>query len=131
MQAMNDMKATRATGAPFFTAVQGNFDSPESVLSILRSAYLDRSTQWFSKLNDIALLAAYFEDPEFALEVKSEEVRNTPLRLFAIWFPVMSEVRQLPAFKDLAQEINLVEYWRRYGWADYCSPLGDDDFVCS
>jgi hypothetical protein len=42
----------------------------------------------------------------------------------------MSEVRRLPEFKDLVTELNLVEYWRTYGWADACRPLGDDDFEC-
>jgi hypothetical protein len=42
----------------------------------------------------------------------------------------MSEVRQLPEFKKLVGDLNLVEYWRTYGWADACVPLGDDDFEC-
>jgi hypothetical protein len=65
------------------------------------------------------------------LEVKAEEVRNTQLRLYALWYPVMSDVRQLPKFKELVTEVNLVKYWRAYEWADFCSPLGDDDFTCS
>jgi hypothetical protein len=77
------------------------------------------------------MLAAYFSDPEFALQVKAEEVRYTPVRLFALWYPVMFEVRQLPEFKELVTDINLVAYWRAYGWADACRPLGDDDFTCS
>jgi hypothetical protein len=27
-------------------------------------------------------------------------------------------------------DLNLVEYWRTYGWADACHPLGEDDFEC-
>jgi hypothetical protein len=42
----------------------------------------------------------------------------------------MSEVRQLPEFKKLVSDLNLVEYWRAYGWADACAPFGDDDFEC-
>ena len=86
------------------------------------------SLEW---LHEIALLAAFFGYPEFALEVKEEEVRNTQVRLYALWYPVMSDIRQLPGFKQLVIDINLVEYWRAYGWADACRPLGDADFTCS
>ena len=106
------------------------FDSPERVLSILQDIYRDVSLQWPRKLDDIALAAAYFGDPQFALKVKSEEVRKSAVRLHKLWYPVMSEVRRLPEFKDLVRELNLLEYWRAYGWADYCRPLGDEDFEC-
>ena len=43
----------------------------------------------------------------------------------------MADVRRLPGFKDLVTDLNLVEYWRTYGWADACEPLGNDDFTCS
>jgi hypothetical protein len=42
----------------------------------------------------------------------------------------MSDARRLPRFKQLVTDSNLVEYWRAYGWADYCRPLGDAEFVC-
>jgi hypothetical protein len=111
-----------------YSPVLAEFDSPERVLSILQAVYQDESLQWH---HDIAMLAVYFGDPEFALKVKGEEVRLSTARLHAVWYPVMSEVRQLPGFKDLVTELNLVEYWRAYGWADACRPLGDDDFECS
>jgi TolB-like protein len=111
--------------------VLAEFDSPARVLSILRDVYQDDSLQWPRKYHDIAMAAAYFGDPQFALKVKGQEVRNGVARLQAIWYPVMSEVRKLPEFKDLVAELNLVEYWRAYGWADACRPLGDDDFECS
>jgi len=107
-----------------------DFDSPAKVLSNLQDVYLDKSLQWPRKLDDIALAAAYFGDTQFALKVKSEEVRKSSVRLHKVWYPVMSEVRRLPEFKDLVAELNLLEYWRAYGWADYCRPLGDEDFEC-
>jgi TolB-like protein len=111
--------------------VLADFDSPTRVLSILRDVYRDNSLQWPRKHHDIAMAAAYFGDPQFALKIKGQEVRNGVVRLHAIWYPVMSEVRQLPEFKDLVTELNLVEYWRTYGWADACAPLGDSDFTCT
>ena len=54
----------------------------------------------------------------------------TTIRYGALWYPVMSDARRLPRFKQLVTDSNLVEYWRAYGWADYCRPLGDAEFVC-
>ena len=110
--------------------VLGEFDSPERVLAMLRDAYLNEDLQWPSKHHDIAMMVAYFGDPQFALKIMSEELRTSTVRMFALWYPVMSDARQLPEFKELVTELNLIEYWRAYGWADACRPLGDDDFTC-
>ena len=122
-------KTNTSTGALYFPVLSA-FDTPETVLSTLRDIYADEATQWPSKLHDIALLAAYFDDPEFALQLKAKEVRNTPVRMGALWFPLLSEVRRLPEFKTLVTDLNLAAYWRAYGWADLCHPLGDNDFEC-
>jgi len=129
-KAIRSLPKTKLSTDALYYPVLSVFDTPEMVLSALRAIYADEGTQWPSKLNDIALLAAYFDDPQFALQVKAEEVRNTPTRQGALWYPVMSEVRQLPEFKELVTDINLVAYWRAYGFADNCKPLGDDDFTC-
>ena len=113
------------------TPVLSAFDSPGQVLTILRSVHRDEQLQWIRKLHDLALLAAYFGDPELALTFKAEEMRDYVNRMTALWYPVMSEARQLPQFKLLAEELGLVRYWRSYGWADHCRPLGEDDFECT
>ena len=77
------------------------------------------------------MLAAYFGDPGFALEMKRQELLVNTARLSAVWYPFMFEVRRLPEFKELVTELNLVEYWRAYGWADACTPIGDNDFTCT
>jgi len=128
--AMQAMLNTNVAAIALYAPLLAEFDSPERILSILRDVYLDENLQWPRKLHDIAMMAAYFSDPQFALKVKGQEVRTTTARLAALWYPVMSEVRQLPEFKKLVTELNLVEYWRAYGWADACRPLGDNDFTC-
>jgi len=128
--AMQAMPNTNVAAIALYAPLLAEFDSPERILSILRDVYLDENLQWPRKLHDIAMMAAYFGDPQFALKVKGQEVRATSARLAALWYPVMSEVRQLPEFKKLVTDLNLVEYWRAYGWADLCRPLGEDDFTC-
>jgi len=128
--AIQALSKTNIAAIALYAPVLAEFDSPERVLSMLRDVYLDENLQWQRKLHDIAMVAAYFGDPQFALKVKGEEVRASTVRLFVLWYPVMSEVRQLPEFKKLVAELNLVEYWRAYGWADACRPVGNNDFTC-
>jgi TolB-like protein len=128
--AMQAMPKTNVAAIALYAPVLAEFDSPERILSTLRDVYRDENLQWPRKLHDIAMVAAYFGDPQFALQVKGQELRVSGARLAAIWYPVMSEVRQLPEFKKLVTDLNLVEYWRAYGWADACKPLGDNDFTC-
>lgn len=111
-------------------SVLRNFDSPADILSTIKSTYRDPDAQWPAKHADVAVLAAFFGDPEFALESISHEARLTPIRYGALWSPVMSEVRKLPGFKQLMTDVNLVEYWRTYGWPDHCRPIGNNDFEC-
>ena len=43
------------------------------------------------------------------------------------------KARQSPAFQGFAQRIGLVDYWKKYGWPDLCSPKaenGSDGFAC-
>jgi tetratricopeptide (TPR) repeat protein len=125
------MPPTAISTTALYSPVLSVFDSPEMVLSTLRATYADKGSRWPSKLNDIALLAAYFGDPELSLQIMREEMRNSVVRLHTVWYPIMSEVRELTGFKELVTDLNLVAYWRASGWADLCQPLGDDDFECT
>jgi len=133
----NKIKAILAAMPPkaisttaLYARVLSVFNSRERVLSQLQAIYADSSSWWPSKRHDIAMLAAYFDDRELALQAIGEDVRESFFRMYALWYPLMSEVRQLPGFKELVTDLNLVEYWRASGWADLCRPLGDDDFEC-
>jgi len=124
------MPDTEPVKAELYVPLLEVLDSPEQALAVLKAVFADKHNIWPDKYHDIALLAAYFGDPGFALEVFSHEMPYTTIRYGALWYPVMSDARRLPRFKQLVTDSNLVEYWRAYGWADYCRPLGDAEFVC-
>jgi hypothetical protein len=128
--AIRTMPETDLAFVNLYKPLLDEFDSPDRILSLLQAVYRDENTRWPRKLHDVSMVAAYFGFPEFALEVKGQEVRAGVVRMHALWTPVMSEVRRLPEFKDFVTEMNLVEYWRAYGWADHCEPLGENDFKC-
>jgi len=75
----------------------------------------------------LAFWAAFYHDPALSLELWSQGTRSTD----GLSQPLMSDVRKLPAFRDVVRELGLVDYWRAYGWSDYCRPLAGENFVCS
>ena len=99
-------------------------DTPERAAAEIRRI---ASTAAQAEKGPIAFLAAYYHEPELSLELWSQGLRMPD----GLWQPMMRDVRKLPAFKDQMREIGLVDYWRAYGWSDFCHPIGDDDFTCS
>ena len=77
----------------------------------------------------LAQRAAYYREPELALELLAEAAPHLSLPSI-LWQPLMRDVRRLPAFKHLVSGLGLVGYWRRYGWSDFCRASGTEDFVC-
>jgi TolB-like protein len=117
--------------ANIVSAVLEEFDSPApEVLVVLQRLY-DEATEMTGEGRLVtASLAVHFGDPELALEIMSKELRVNLMRVGRLWYPHFSEMRKLPGFKVLAADIGFVTYWRKYGWADFCRPLGETDFEC-
>jgi len=46
-----------------------------------------------------------------------------------LFFPDAQVLRQDPRFRELVVESGLLDYWRQWGWSDYCEPDGDS-FRC-
>jgi len=107
------------------------FHAPERALQELRVLYADERYTNQIERRRLAMWAAYFGDPELALSAIKDSATDTALNVFMVWFPLFSEVRQQPGFKDLMREFGLVAHWRAYGWPKYCRPSGGDDFECS
>ncbi|MDJ0909348.1 MAG: winged helix-turn-helix domain-containing protein [Woeseiaceae bacterium] len=110
--------------------VRDLLDTPDAALAFLEELADDPDRTWPYKYNDIALVAAYLDEPEFAFSVFSKELYVTTIRFGTLWYPVMTDVRRLPEFKTFVEDVNLVDYWRTHGWPDFCWPQGDEDFVC-
>jgi len=128
--AIEGMRADTVAYASLYEPLLQKLDDPAGALALMQEVINDPTTAWPSRYHTVAMLAAYFGFPEFAFDVFSRELHNTTIRFGTLWFPLMSEVRRLPAFKDFVVEVNLVDYWRTYGWSDFCRPLGHEDFVC-
>ena len=104
-------------------------DTPAAApVEIRRLATLPRN-QVFIGYSVLASWAAYYNQPELALDYLNKIVRSSPDPSL-LWRPQMRDVRKLPGFKDLLRNTGFVEYWRTYGWSDLCHPTTGDDFEC-
>jgi hypothetical protein len=67
-----------------------------------------------------------------ALRTRLTRMRgNTTSAWFQPWLLPHSGARADPRFKELMREAGLADYWRQSGkWADFCGPVGVDDFEC-
>jgi len=113
-----------------FDAAKEHLNSPEEGLAELRRIYSNNGNLTSAKFIEISVWAAYFGDPEFAMDALKKAIRINATVLYAVWSPVTQETRHLPRFKEFIKEIGLVDYWNKFGWPDLCRPLGDVDFEC-
>jgi TolB-like protein/tetratricopeptide (TPR) repeat protein len=121
------IEVERSMGIDFSSRMKSLLDKPEEALAVLRPLAGSRVnfvvTSWL----------AWFGDYDTALDAMRTDLQTPGYRyavLWAIWDPGLSGVRKLPGFKQLMRDIGLVDYWRKYGWSDYCKPITGDDFEC-
>ena len=70
----------------------------------------------------LAVWAAYFAEPALALELLSE-VAPRRAHPSLIWIPLFSDARSMPGFIELVERMGMVDYWREYGYSDFCQPV--------
>ena len=128
----NTLSATEIVySSKIFDSMKGYLDSPEKGLAELHKFYSEKNKLSEKDITDISVWAAYFGDPELAMDAIETGMKTNAMGFFKIWLPVMQDVRKLPRFKKLVLDTGLIDYWKEFGWPDfYCRPAGDDDFVC-
>jgi len=47
-----------------------------------------------------------------------------------MWSEPFREQRKTPEFFELMERMNIVEYWREFGWPDDCASLDQDLAEC-
>jgi TolB-like protein len=115
---------------PIWAIGREHLESPEEGLEELRRLFSSEDNLDTSSLSLMACWAAYFGDPEFAMDAMEKGINIEASGLIDYWLPVFHEVRQLPRFKEFVREIGLVDFWNEFGWPDLCRPLDNGDFVC-
>ncbi|MEJ0098690.1 MAG: serine/threonine-protein kinase [Pseudomonadota bacterium] len=107
--------------------------NPQTAPAQLR-ARLDSTSQSLpADAATIALAAAYLQDKALALDALQVFTARADSPAFQImWYPLLGNVRKDARFKRILLNLGFVELWRHTGrWADFCHPVGTDDFECS
>jgi TolB-like protein len=118
---------------PGFTGFYGKMrdllDRPDEALALLH-AELPKATP--NAKSGYAVWFAWHGDTQGALEALRQGLQpgSMSVTAFTVWAPGLREVRKLEGFKQLMRDAGLVDYWKQYGWGDFCKPVGDDDFEC-
>jgi TolB-like protein/Flp pilus assembly protein TadD len=68
-------------------------------------------------------------DEAFAAAEEILETSRIDLPLVAFWLPEAAAIRSDPRFVGLMTKVGLPDYWKRYGWSDFCAPQGEG-FIC-
>jgi len=116
--------------SPIFNLVKKHLDSPKEGVAELRRICTNGDNLSSEDLVEIGIFAAYFDDPELAMDAMEKAINIQTSGVFHFWFPVMRETRQKPRFKQYIKKIGLVDYWNKFGWPDMCHQLENGDFVC-
>ena len=116
---------------PVWTKFREFMNAREDGIAELHRFYGNGENINSSELNVVAIWAAYFGDPELALDAIERSVRLHATSLHDYWAPLFHETRQLPRFKEFVREIGLVDYWNEYSWPDLCHRTDDGDFECN
>jgi hypothetical protein len=71
----------------------------------------------------LGVWSAYYSEPALALQLLSDAAPRLG-HPGVIWLPLFAGARSLPGFVELAQRMGMADYWRVYGYADFCNPVG-------
>jgi TolB-like protein/tetratricopeptide (TPR) repeat protein len=126
---MGDRDAIRAR---LRRAVEYGAEPDQAMLEFLFDD--DRALAWLHQAYEthtdwdywITAWASYYGDDDLALKA----LKRTP-DTWLFWLPLTSGLRETKDFRNLVDDMGMVDYWRQYGWNDYCRPTDEVDFVCS
>jgi TolB-like protein/tetratricopeptide (TPR) repeat protein len=109
----------------------GFLDQPAEGLAEIRRIETTGLAEDPAALGTLAEWAAYYGDPEYSLSLlrRLPALDGSTILWINLWQPYMHNVRQVPGFKEFARELGLIDYWREYGWSNFCRGVGND-FEC-
>jgi hypothetical protein len=72
----------------------------------------------------LAVWAAYYAEHALALEILTDVVPRRG-HVGVIWIPLFADARSRPEFIALMERLGMTEYWREYGYADFCRSVNE------
>ena len=112
----------------------GVYEAVREALEQYKAGQLTRRQEW-NWGSQILSCGSWLGEPDFVFELLFADSKvfegGTPTEVIFInmFFPDGKVLRQDPRFRGLVMETGLLDYWRKWGWSDYCEPDGDS-FRC-
>jgi TolB-like protein len=122
----------------YFTCVKARDDESlrpglNEAMAATYEEYVDKEQDvWAYPINwawPVISCDAWIGDGDLAVKT-ALSVDITELQWYAFFMSEWKVLRQHPRFREMVVESGLIDYWRQWGWADYCEPVGDSDFRC-
>ena len=96
-----------------------------------KTGQLDFFSAWVLSWR-IARCGTWLGEPDLVFEILNQKGLEpfkdgypTEVKFINMFHLDGSVLRQDPRFRDMVVESGLLDYWRRWGWADLCEPDGD------
>ena len=106
-------------------------ERPEAARALLHEALDDPANHDPIRTLFIGWHGALYGDDELAIAASRRSLIDEfwLSGKFVLWWPFMRSARRKQAFRQLARDLGLYDYWRASGnWGDFAQPVGDDDF---
>jgi TolB-like protein/DNA-binding winged helix-turn-helix (wHTH) protein/tetratricopeptide (TPR) repeat protein len=126
--------STLGISDPLNASMLASLEAPDRdrALGELRSAYDSMRKGNPNVARTIGLWAGHFGDPMLALAAMRAAIDEQSAQATYLWLPQLTAMRRLPEFNAYMREIGLVDYWREYGWPEFCRERADGhDFECA
>lgn len=112
------------------TQAQGNPVLIEQLIPLLEERLANTDTQFLG--NQFSLCLALTGQTERAANLTRAAIQEQwqILRIFWRSNEQAAAMRQTKAFRQTLEDLDILDFYRDYGWPDLCRPVGDDDFEC-
>lgn len=108
---------------------EGLPDRLQSTLASYRDGELTRR-QGYVQTWHLIRCATWIGDADFVVDfITSEEDLSTEQQFFPFFQADSGILRQTEFFRNMVTESGLLDYWRKWGWSDFCRRDGDS-FQC-
>jgi len=141
-----DSRVRRGDWDELFAALNNEEDAPEIMLTCLKARkdaslvpqllpQLDRMIEeQGGEIPDRRLLQclSMAGEPDRAVKLALQAIDHSWQSVSMFWASnkATGKMRQTAAFRQILADLDLLDFYREYGWPDLCRPVGEEDFEC-